>query len=190
MASKTEKAVSWLFAADRLYQLPLGVVGIAGAALIICLLAFAFNWWPSSIPTSATPTPSPLNISVTDTLYPTATPLPILTPSLTLASSPTDTPIPTRSRPSSCPGAPPQRVQVGERARVCTAYEQLIVRAQPRRSSAELGRLQPGKYVTIIDGPICADVYSWWKVRTDSGIVGWVAEGGDEIDPYFLCPAK
>lgn len=29
VASKTEKAVSWLFAADRLYQLPLGVVGIA-----------------------------------------------------------------------------------------------------------------------------------------------------------------
>ncbi len=29
VASKTENAVSWLFAADRLYQLPLGVVGIA-----------------------------------------------------------------------------------------------------------------------------------------------------------------
>jgi len=29
VASGTEKAVSWLYAADRLYQLPLGVVGIA-----------------------------------------------------------------------------------------------------------------------------------------------------------------
>lgn len=29
VASRTEGAVSWLFAADRLYQLPLGVVGIA-----------------------------------------------------------------------------------------------------------------------------------------------------------------
>lgn len=29
VASKTEGAISWLFAADRLYQLPLGVVGIA-----------------------------------------------------------------------------------------------------------------------------------------------------------------
>jgi serine/threonine protein kinase len=166
------------------------VVGIAGAALIMCLLAFAFNWWPSSITTGGSLTPSVLNTSVTDMPYPTATPLPTLTPSPTLVSSPTNTPIPTRSSPSSCPGAPPQRVQVGERARVCTAYEQLILRAQPRRSSSELDRLEPGKYVTIIDGPICADVYSWWKVRTDSGTVGWVAEGGDEIDPYFLCPAK
>ncbi|WP_171101020.1 murein biosynthesis integral membrane protein MurJ [Ruegeria sp. HKCCD7255] len=35
VASKTEKAVSWLFAADRLYQLPLGVVGIAVSIVLL-----------------------------------------------------------------------------------------------------------------------------------------------------------
>ncbi len=35
VASKTEKAVSWLFAADRLYQLPLGVVGIAVGIVLL-----------------------------------------------------------------------------------------------------------------------------------------------------------
>lgn len=35
VASKTEKAISWLFAADRLYQLPLGVVGIAVGIVLL-----------------------------------------------------------------------------------------------------------------------------------------------------------
>lgn len=35
VASRTETAVSWLFAADRLYQLPLGVVGIATGIVLL-----------------------------------------------------------------------------------------------------------------------------------------------------------
>lgn len=35
VASNTEKAVSWLYAADRLYQLPLGVVGIAVGIVLL-----------------------------------------------------------------------------------------------------------------------------------------------------------
>jgi hypothetical protein len=51
-----------------------------------------------------------------------------------------------------------------------------------------LTRLRPGRYVSIVDGPVCANAFSWWLVRIDSRTIGWVAEGGDEIDPYFLCP--
>ncbi len=39
VASNTEKAVSWLYAADRLYQLPLGVVGIAVGIVLLPDLA-------------------------------------------------------------------------------------------------------------------------------------------------------
>lgn len=39
VASHTEGAVSWLFAADRLYQLPLGVVGIAVGIVLLPELA-------------------------------------------------------------------------------------------------------------------------------------------------------
>lgn len=35
VASRTESAVSWLFTADRLYQLPLGVVGIAVGVVLL-----------------------------------------------------------------------------------------------------------------------------------------------------------
>jgi uncharacterized protein YgiM (DUF1202 family) len=66
----------------------------------------------------------------------------------------------------------------------------LIVRSQPGRSSREVTRLEPGTYVSVIDGPECVGSYSWWRVRTNSGTTGWVAEGGDGIDPYFICPVR
>ena len=93
-------------------------------------------------------------------------------------------------RSSACPGAPPQHVQVGDKAVVCTKSDLLRVRREPRLSSSTTARLSPGTYVTILDGPSCANSHSWWKIQTTSGIVGWVAEGGDDIDPYFICPAR
>jgi len=138
----------------------------------------------ASLPTHTSASPI-YNQSPTITSPPAATRLPTATPlSLTNALTPSE------EISSRCPGASPQRVRVGYRARVCTAYENLVVRAQPGRGSPEITRLRPGTYVTVVDGPICADVWSWWKVQSDSGIVGWVAEGGDEIDPYFICPVR
>ncbi|MBN2393800.1 MAG: SH3 domain-containing protein [Anaerolineae bacterium] len=97
---------------------------------------------------------------------------------------------PTNEPASSCPGAPPQRVRIGETVTVCTAHDKLIVRTQPKRGASEVTRLDTSTQVAIIDGPICADDWSWWEIETDSGIVGWVSEGGDEVDPYFICPAE
>jgi hypothetical protein len=90
--------------------------------------------------------------------------------------------------PEPCPGAPPQRVQVGEMARVCTQSDRLVVRTEPSRTAAELTRLETGESFLITGGPSCADNWSWWQVRAASGEVGWVAEGGDDVDPYFICP--
>lgn len=89
-----------------------------------------------------------------------------------------------------CPGAPPQRVVIGEKASVCTKSDDLIVRQEPDRDSEELSRITPGTNFMIVDGPSCANNWSWWKVELDSGIDGWVAEGGDSVDPYFICPVK
>jgi len=89
-----------------------------------------------------------------------------------------------------CPGAPPQQISIGGRAWVCTAYDRLVVHSAPRRSSSEVTRLEPSTYVTVVGGPTCTDGWSWWEIRTDSGSVGWVAEGGDNVDQYFICPAE
>lgn len=88
-----------------------------------------------------------------------------------------------------CPGAPPQRVIIGEKANVCTQSDDLIVREEPGREGNELTDINPGTIFMIIDGPSCGNNWSWWKVELDSGLKGWVAEGGDNIDPYFICPA-
>ena len=87
-----------------------------------------------------------------------------------------------------CPGAPPQRVTIGEQARVCTQSEDLIVREEPGRAGKTLIGIETGTNFMIVDGPSCANNWYWWKVELDSGLEGWVAEGGDNIDPYFICP--
>jgi hypothetical protein len=87
-----------------------------------------------------------------------------------------------------CPGASPQRVKVGEQASVCTQSEDLIMREEPGRDGKPLTGIETGTNFMIVDGPSCANNWSWWKVELDSGQEGWIAEGGDDIDPYFICP--
>ena len=89
---------------------------------------------------------------------------------------------------SSCPGAPSQRLKVGWSAFVCTKVDRVKVRQQPKRSAPEIIRLEPGTRFWVIDGPACSDNWSWWEVEWQDGQTGWVAEGGDNTDPYFICP--
>ncbi len=87
-----------------------------------------------------------------------------------------------------CPGAPPQQMVVGQRGRVCTKSDPVLLRADPNRAAEALERLAPGIEFLVANGPECADDWSWWYVQLDSGEIGWLAEGGDETDPYFICP--
>lgn len=89
---------------------------------------------------------------------------------------------------SSCPGAPQQRLIVNQRGYVCTKGDNVLLRNVPNRSGATLDSLLTGTQFTVLDGPACADNWSWWQICTDYGIIGWIAEGGDEIDPCFICP--
>jgi len=89
-----------------------------------------------------------------------------------------------------CPGAPKQRMTIWENGEVCTRNDRVIVRSAPRRSGKELLRLKPGETFQIIGGPACADNWSWWQIEMEDGTTGWVAEGGDATDPYFICPSR
>ncbi len=89
---------------------------------------------------------------------------------------------------SSCPGAPPQRMVVGQRGRVCTQSDAVLLRSSPWRSAGTIGPLRSGSEFKVLKGPSCADNWSWWQIQTGSGTVAWIAEGGDETDPYFICP--
>lgn len=44
-----------------------------------------------------------------------------------------------------------------------------------------LERLPNGARVLVVDSPVSADGYLWWKVETSSGTVGWAVEGADGL---------
>jgi hypothetical protein len=131
----------------------------------------------------ATHTLTPIDIS-TNTPLP---PQPDIEDVLSFGGAATATCTP-RQPVSSCPGAPPQRMIVNQRGYICTKSDSVRLRSDPKRSAGTLIQLKPGKQFTVIGGPACSDNWSWWNIRTDDGLTGWISEGGDEIDPYFICP--
>ncbi|MCW5877714.1 MAG: SH3 domain-containing protein [Anaerolineales bacterium] len=90
----------------------------------------------------------------------------------------------------SCPGAPPQQLRVGDQAHVCTRRDSVYMREGPGRSASRLRSYSPGSTLSVIGGPVCSDNWSWWQVRDSAGREGWMAEGGDDTDRYFLCPGR
>jgi hypothetical protein len=90
----------------------------------------------------------------------------------------------------SCPGAPPQRMVVNQRGYVCTRSDPVRLRTAPAKSASTLLELHPGAQFTVIGGASCSDNWSWWNVRLADGTTGWIAEGGDAVDPYFICPLQ
>lgn len=131
--------------------------------LLIVPVAFA----PTNTPTW-TPTPS---------LTPTSTAT--FKPTLTLTPSQTSTPTPVL-----CPGSLPSRLIVGQEARVSFGASNRV-RSAPTLNSELIGRITPGDTFLILDGPVCAEGFTWYQVEVSS-LIGWTAEG-DATD-YWLEP--
>jgi hypothetical protein len=70
------------------------------------------------------------------------------------------------------------------RARV-TASGGVNVRAEPRASAKQVGRLNQNANVTLLEGPVQADKYDWWRVDNGAGLAGWVAIG-PQNDPWLV----
>ncbi len=144
---------------------------------------------PGAAPTTGLdlPTRAPAGTDAPPALLPTLTQPPFNPPTVTTEPTRTLTPSPT---PFTCPGMLPSRVKVGEKARVCTKQDRLILRESPSRSANELVRIVTGTEFKIMEGPVCEDQSTWWRIALDSGLTGWVREGTDATDPYFICPVK
>ena len=81
----------------------------------------------------------------------------------------------------------PPRLTVGSFARIGTEGEPNRLRAAPTLDSEQLGLINPGTTVEVLDGPVCepASHIVWWQVR-DGSLTGYTAES-QEAD-YFLDP--
>ena len=113
----------------------------------------------------------------------------------------------TDSEAVSCPGAKyPTRIRPGRDASVCTKIDRVIIRTSAGMNESEILSLYTGTTVRVLEGPVCADNFWWWKVEiypgttyglqaygydplgtTDQTNYGWVREGWDEKDAYFIC---
>jgi hypothetical protein len=79
------------------------------------------------------------------------------------------------------PGAPVV-LSVGISARVSTTEgDQLNIRSGPGRTFTRIATANNGTTVTILEGPIAADGFNWWRIRLPSGVEGWAVDYADGI---------
>jgi len=71
--------------------------------------------------------------------------------------------------------------RIGDIYYVTDDGEGLRLRESPSLSGNIILEFQAGEYIEIIDGPMKADGYTWWKVEKPygSGDIGWVMENQD-----------
>lgn len=136
--------------------------------------------------------PPSLTPTETATVKPSDTPMPTATPTQALPSA---TPRPTL--PSACPGAPKIQLAVEDWVRV-SLFPPVSsnLRSSPGLAGEIVGVVKPGENLQIVEGPQCADEYTWWRVRRLKGSEGWTAEGDAEaywlvepISAWFPLPA-
>jgi hypothetical protein len=69
----------------------------------------------------------------------------------------------------------------GQQARV-TAPAGLNYRDTPSTGGNLMGQLGTGQLVNILEGPVSADGFTWWKMDDRLGNVGWGADGDGETE--------
>ncbi len=143
--------------------------------------------WPTNTP-GPTNTPEPTN-TPTPTKSPTTSPTIQLTPSLTPTYAPENywrygSPTPF----TACPGTLPSRLWAGGYAYVIPDPPLANrVRDGAGTSFRQIGTIEPGWGMQILEGPVCADGLVWWKVRSfNEDLTGWTAE--QDGKSYWLAP--
>lgn len=149
------------------------LVVLPAAMLLLAMLACG----GFQVRVTPTPKPSPVAV-VAPTAVSTATSAPTAKP--TIAATATITP--TLAATSASPG-----LVAGGKASV-VAGGGVNVRNTASAKGKQVGRVNANVVVTLLEGPVQADNYAWWKIDNGAGLTGWVA-AGPANDPW-LVPAK
>ncbi|MGQ9586552.1 MAG: SH3 domain-containing protein [Anaerolineae bacterium] len=97
--------------------------------------------------------------------------------------------MPTATMPAATSPSPtePPQIQVGGVVRVTgTEGKDLRLRETPSLGSATLRLVKEGTVLQVVEGPVEADGYVWWKVRDQRGQAGWAA--GNWLAPHAGSP--
>lgn len=150
------------FSSRRILLLPLAVLLLASVAC-------------GGFQVRVTPTPR----VATEEPVPTAAP----TESAPATTAPAAQPVEVTPVAATATPAPPTPAPVVRQARV-TATGGINVRDQASAKGKALGRLGANVTVTIIEGPVDAENYAWYRVDNGQGLVGWAAAGPKD-DPWL-----
>ncbi|GAB4571660.1 MAG: hypothetical protein Kow0077_08940 [Anaerolineae bacterium] len=82
--------------------------------------------------------------------------------------------------------APRLTIDSGARV-VVPAGQTLRLRSAPGSEAPVSFSLPRDALANVVDGPVCADGFRWWRLLTLQGRPGWAAEGMEST--YFLAPA-
>jgi len=85
---------------------------------------------------------------------------------------------------ASCPGFESQ-MQLGGTGKLAPGEPRNNVRANPSTSATQVGQITSQGTFQVLDGPVCANGYTWWEVDY-SGVEGWTVEGVDS--EHWLVP--
>jgi hypothetical protein len=98
---------------------------------------------------------------------------------------PVDSFVPTSvSSLAACPNSLPPHMIVGAYGRVMPGDPNTL-RNQPTVSAQKIGQILAGETFYVVEGPACANNYTFWKVQYN-GLEGWTAESGNGL--YWLEP--
>src|SRR5690606_32864659 len=86
-----------------------------------------------------------------------------------------------------CSGLLPTRLTLNMRGRVTEEDDRsLNIREGAGTSARIVSQLFPDETFAVLEGPLCADGYTWYRVRARDGRNGWIAEGNNEV--YYVEP--
>ncbi len=102
--------------------------------------------------------------------------------------APIPEPLDSTIAPTSLP--PPEPIfQVGDEVRVQTIDGEILnLRVEPTRQSEIIVYIKDNTHLLLLEGPIDAEGYTWWRIRTPDGLEGWVVENDGEVQT--LVPLK
>jgi hypothetical protein len=72
--------------------------------------------------------------------------------------------------------SPVPSLQIGVSYAITAWGDRLNVREAPSQNGTVITQLLQGDVVTILEGPVDADNYYWWRLRTADGTEGWAVE--------------
>jgi hypothetical protein len=171
----------------RVWLLSMGVLSVVLVIGVVALALLAL-FRPAPTPTPAlSPTEGPALSPTEGPGLPPSTSVPVPGGETGVEDTPTpmmvqDTPASPLSSPAPVPAAPTE-IGIGIYVKVSsTGGSDLSFRANAGTNYARLKIVAEGTVLKVLDGPVEADGYVWWKLQDVSdGVVGWAV--ADYLEP-------